>query len=279
MSRILFNLLLLVAVCLSLPACNWPLGENTALADQDVINTAVAQTVEASGGEAAATNTPEAGLPATDTPQPGAIDATTTETQTPTITVTVTSSVPMIHSTRDTNCRYGPGVVYAVVGYLLTTDAPVEVRGRLEGGGWWYIQNPRYPTQSCWVWDDTTVVEGNTSYLPFITPPPTPTPTATPMPSYVTWADPANYTGACPVTITLYATITVAGPVTITYYWEDSGHTPTPASTVTFATAGSQTVHFSFPATADLSSWVIFRISSPISLTSSHINIVTDCVP
>jgi hypothetical protein len=279
MARIRCSLLLLVAAIFLIAGCNWPLGENATLMDQSAIDTAVALTVQTEGGATAATNTRDAAASVTETPKPDVPEATATETHTPTITVTSTSSVPRIHSTVDTNCRYGPGVVYSVVGYLLATDSPVEVRGQLESGGWWYIQNLRYPTQSCWVWDDTTVVEGDTRYLPFITPPPTPTMTPTPRPVVSAWANPASYAGACPVTITIYATITVAGPTNITYQWDPSSGGSLGPLTINFASAGSQTVNIAFPVSVDISGWVALHILSPINIISNQATFIVNCVP
>ncbi len=65
--------------------------------------------------------------------------------------------------------------MYPVIGYL-TVGEPSIVLGQLNGGGWWYIQNTTPGRDPCWVWGQTTIVEGDTANLPYITPPPTPTP-------------------------------------------------------------------------------------------------------
>ena len=93
---------------------------------------------------------------------------------TQTIPLTSDSTGALIRATIDTNCRFGPGPVYDVVGYLLA-NTTAKVMGKLEAGGWYYIENPTLPGGFCWVWTQSTVIEGNTSQLAFVAPPPTPT--------------------------------------------------------------------------------------------------------
>jgi hypothetical protein len=82
-----------------------------------------------------------------------------------------------------TNCRPGPGKVYEPVVGVLAVGQKATVHGRNSSGTWWYIENPGKPGTYCWVWGETTKVEGDTASLPVITPPPPPpTATATPTP-------------------------------------------------------------------------------------------------
>lgn len=197
--RELFPYLALAGVFLS--ACTSPM---TATPNEaDLIYTAAVQTLRAELTQgAAATRAPastaailatessspeptQTGISTETTPSPTLPEPTATQTPTPTL------SIPMITATRATNCRFGPSRAFDVLGYLLPGQK-VEVRGRLSGGGWWYIQNPDRPTQSCWVWDQTTEVEGDVSPLPFITPPPTPTPSITPTATIEVTVTPTN---------------------------------------------------------------------------------------
>lgn len=73
----------------------------------------------------------------------------------------------------DTNCRLGPSTLYDIVGYLLA-DRQSEVRGRNDAQTWWYIENPGKSGAYCWVWGQTTNVQGDVSLLPVIDPPPPP---------------------------------------------------------------------------------------------------------
>ena len=100
---------------------------------------------------------------------------TPTPAPTATVTPSPTPDQVTIHADVDTNCRLGPDLVYTVIGYL-TIGETSTVLGQLAGGGWWYIENTTAGREPCWVWGQTTIVEGDPSNLPYITPPPTPTP-------------------------------------------------------------------------------------------------------
>jgi hypothetical protein len=113
-------------------------------------------------------------LPPAETPTPGPTDTPLT---------TNTPSAPTIRADVDTNCRTGPSTLYAPPVGALNTNETSQVHGRNSANTWWYIENPDRPGNFCWVWGETTIVEGNTANLPVITPPPPPvTPTNTPKP-------------------------------------------------------------------------------------------------
>jgi len=95
------------------------------------------------------------------------IQTATTETP-PTQTGALT-----IRANVDTNCRLGPSTLYDIVGYLLA-DRQSEVQGRNDSQTWWYIENPGKSGAFCWVWGQTTNVQGDVSLLPVINPPPPP---------------------------------------------------------------------------------------------------------
>jgi len=97
-----------------------------------------------------------------------------TYTQQPSPTAVSTSTVPPeIWADIDTNCRLGPSRRYKVDGYLLVGTTS-NVYGRDSADYWWYIQNPTKDDRFCWVWSETTHVEGNPNLLPVITPSPMP---------------------------------------------------------------------------------------------------------
>jgi len=162
------GILLVVAIT----GCNFPVS--TQIVETPVLNsTVILQTLQSQ-----ATPSIE---PATTVPQATATDnPTSTVSPSPSVTLTPTIAVPMISATLNTNCRTGPGRAYKVVGYLLKDKDPVEVVGRYEPGTWWVIKNPDNPSEVCWVWTDTTGVQGDVSQLPLATAPPSPTPTNTP---------------------------------------------------------------------------------------------------
>lgn len=151
---------------------------------QEEINKAVEATVIALSVEtqmAASPTTPPptaTEIPATVTPFPTPTATSTpagpTNTPLPTATLIADlSSEAVIWADANTNCRLGPSRVYKVDGYLLVNDEST-VYGRDDDEEWWYIANPTKDDKYCWVWDETTNVEGNVDSLPVITPSPMP---------------------------------------------------------------------------------------------------------
>jgi len=115
----------------------------------------------------------------TQTPEPPAATATPLPAQTtvepsptlpPTAAFVATSSLPAILAEADTNCRRGPSTAYLIDAVFAKGSASV-VHGRDAGWDWWYIELPNNPGERCWVWDGSTVVQGDASGLPVIDPP------------------------------------------------------------------------------------------------------------
>ncbi len=90
-------------------------------------------------------------------------------------TPTVLSDKLLISANLNTNCREGPDTDYAIVGHFQRGQTS-EVLGTNTYQTWWYIKNPENLEQYCWVWGDTTYVEGETSDVRVVTPPPPPPP-------------------------------------------------------------------------------------------------------
>jgi hypothetical protein len=174
---------LLVAAAL---ACSFPGTTSEEMPPEGdsaaIVATRVAATMAAGGGA----EVPEgAALPpaSSETPLPAAMatDTTTpTITQTPTDTLTPTPAVPMASVTLNTNCRFGPGLVYEYLGALLEGET-AEIHGVNPGGNFWYIENPDQPGEYCWITAAYALVTGDTSQVPVLTPPPTPTYTPVPL--------------------------------------------------------------------------------------------------
>jgi hypothetical protein len=173
---------ILTSLSLLLNACNYNAGGGSPTQPPpEVFYTAAAQTIAAQMTRSvpttvAAPPTPNLPPSATSTPTLGL-------TNTPPFTPT--PAVPMISASVATNCRLGPDVLYNPPVGVLPVGKQVEVHGRNDSSTWWYIQNPSRPGQFCWVWGESTKVQGNTSALPIITPPPKPpTLTFTPTPAF-----------------------------------------------------------------------------------------------
>jgi len=142
---------------------------NTAVAAtlvQYIIETKVASQASGLAAAPAATATP---IPsATATLETTLALPTPTELPPPTATpIPTTVAYPKIIAEVNTNCRLGPGTRYTIDGYL-AAGASSSVYGRDSTKDWWYIAHPLKSGAFCWVWDGSTIVEGNTSSLPLV---------------------------------------------------------------------------------------------------------------
>ncbi|HEY61118.1 MAG TPA: hypothetical protein G4N95_00555 [Anaerolineae bacterium] len=113
------------------------------------------------------------------TPSPQETSTEETQPQPNTPTQTPENEFPVISAKVNTNCRAGADSSFDILGYLLV-DETSNVHGQDPWGYWWYIENPDHPGKFCWIWRETTEVEGDTTNVPVIQPPPTYTPTNTP---------------------------------------------------------------------------------------------------
>ena len=100
---------------------------------------------------------------------------TPTLTLTPTPTFTLTPTTPKVSVSVATNCRFGPGTVYDILGGLAVGQV-ADVVGKSAAGDNWIIRLPSNPAITCWIWGQYATINGDTTHLPVIQPPPTPTP-------------------------------------------------------------------------------------------------------
>ena len=164
----LFSILLIVSLACVTPSV-------VATPDQNVISTAIAQTIDAGLTQYSPSLVPiltDTPVP-TGTPEMPSVTPTITLTSTPVFTAT--PLIPLISVSVATNCRIGPGRAYERVGALLVGEF-AEVAGRNPSGEYWYIRNPDSGNGYCWLWGQYATVSGNFAALPIFTPPPTPTP-------------------------------------------------------------------------------------------------------
>jgi hypothetical protein len=173
---------LLACIILMIAACGPVSTAAPLVPDINQLNTAIAQTVAAAVTQSMV--------------PPGPTSAFNTQTATPTFTATFTPTsspttlllftptlaVPIISVSVPTNCRNGPGKIYAYQGALFVGQV-AQVVAAEPTGKYWYIPNPDSPGNFCWVWGQYATITGNTLGLPVFTPPPTPTPTVTPHPT------------------------------------------------------------------------------------------------
>jgi hypothetical protein len=65
----------------------------------------------------------------------------------------------------------------------MTQGQKAEINGRNSDRSWWYVAIPGKANQFCWIWNGNVNVEGDTSGVQVVTPPPIPiTATFTPKP-------------------------------------------------------------------------------------------------
>lgn len=167
-SPILLSVGILLAVSL---ACT---VSGTSLPTSDsALGTMAASTIYAGLSQTVATVT---SINSSETPTPALPTDTATPTLSPTPVFTPTPLVPQLSVSVATNCRIGPGKVYARVGALMVGES-AEIVGRNPEGTYWFIRNPDSNTSFCWVWGEYATISGPTVALPVFTPPPTPTPT------------------------------------------------------------------------------------------------------
>ena len=81
----------------------------------------------------------------------------------------------IISAKYDTNCREGPDTQYPIMGHF-TRGQSSEVQGTNSLQTWWYIRNPDNLEDYCWVWGESTTVEGDTGDVSVVPPPPPPPP-------------------------------------------------------------------------------------------------------
>jgi len=97
-----------------------------------------------------------------------------TDTPIPSLTPTPTLGPPMVTALLNANCRFGPGMVYDVIAYMLEGQtAPIE--GRNAESTWWYIRRVD-GVGHCWIWEGLVTLSGDLSGVPIVPSPPTPTP-------------------------------------------------------------------------------------------------------
>lgn len=111
------------------------------------------------------TATPEVGVATTEQVQPAAVLPPATGD----VTVTVTTA---------TNCRLGPGQNFNIV-YGMPIGQVAKVVAKNSYSNYWIIEVPGKPGQTCWLWGQYAVINGDTSLLKEVVTPTSPAPTKT----------------------------------------------------------------------------------------------------
>lgn len=183
--------------------------------------------------------------PMLDTPTSSISTTTPVTTETlvsielPLPTPSATSSV-FLASAKDqpVNCRFGPGVSYAIVGALIL-GREAEIIGRNEDSSWWYVRNPSDPSTSCWLSAEFIETVGNVQSLPVINAP------VIMVTNVQVLVDPPVINVACdafPQIVTITARITASGPSSVVWHWQSSTGIVSPDKNVTFVVGDTKTV-------------------------------------
>jgi len=148
------------------------------------------------------------------------------------------ATVGMRAKDQPVNCRFGPGIVYDVIGGL-RANQPTLAEGRNFDGTWLYIHDPGNPGGFCWVIASAVEVAGHADMLTEVN---APVATVTRLEVHV---DPQRITVPCeafPQLIHFTAEITANGPVMVSWHWEIIPGEITPEQILIFEQAGARTV-------------------------------------
>lgn len=183
--------------------------------------------------------------PALDTPTSSASVLTPVNTATlqnvelPIATPTSTPSVFLAAAkAQPVNCRFGPEVSYAIVGFLVL-GRQAEIIGRNEDSSWWYVRNPSDPSTSCWLSAQFVDTVGDVQSLPVVNSP------VIMVTNVQVLIDPPVMNVACnafPQVVTITARITSSGPTTVTWHWQSSTGIVSPDKNVLFEVGDTKTV-------------------------------------
>jgi hypothetical protein len=95
--------------------------------------------------------------------------------------------------------------------------------------------------------------------------------------SVVASVTPDSYSGACPGNFNFSANITMNGAETVVYRWERSDGITKPSVTITFSSAGTQTVTDQWAPTPLGASWERVHVIAPNDLTSNQATFTNSC--
>jgi hypothetical protein len=192
-----------------------------------------------------------------------------------TFTATSTPDVPIAWpKDQPVNCRFGPGVVYAIVS-ALNPQQTTQIVGKNAEGTWWYVRDPGRPGGFCWVAMSVTNAAGNLEGVAVVAPP---LPAVTDIRVRV---EPVSASVACnafPYTFNFSAELTTNGPAAVSWRWELSTGETSPAETLIFAEADTKSVQDSYRVSGPGDYWVRLHVLSPNEM-SQKVEFSMSCTP
>jgi hypothetical protein len=219
-------------------------------------------------GEATKYPTKNTPIPPTNTSPaaPPTVSPVPLPSESPTIALTPTPSTPMLTpADKPVNCRFGPGVEYAVVGWLLTGES-VQIQGKNAAGDWWYIQPPKNPGAYCWVAAKVTVASGNLAVVNVLAPSETFVTKVTLKLDLLEITVPGCVFPYIPIDMT--GSIISNGPAVVKWHWETSQGDVSSTETLKFNSFDTKTVTGYVKYGGEGKYWVKLVITKPNSLVA-----------
>ena len=199
-----------------------------------------------------------------------AATATSQPDATATVALTPTQSIPMVTPLKDAvNCRFGPSVDYEQV-FALNIGALAPITGKSTDGGWWQIKTTDTANPNCWVSIPFVTSSGDLSAIPTVQ---TPAALIDDVQVFIK-PDSVNLGSGCVGPFPKFkitGTITVNGPMKVTWYIETQQDGKTSGHSLSFSKYGSQFITFDYTPSSWKKGnyWVHLVITSPISITRS----------
>ena len=194
---------------------------------------------------------------------------------TPTAIASSTSSVLLASPiNQPVNCRFGPGISYAITGALVL-GRQAEVIGKRSDETWWYVKNPSDPSTQCWLSADFVIVVGNIESLPVVSPP------EIGVNNIQVQVDPVLMNVGCtafPQTVAVTAQITVNGPTFVTWRWDVSNGDVSAEEMLLFESEGTKEVRGFVTVWSANDYWVNLHVLIPNDRSGGAVFKIT-CVP
>ena len=172
------------------------------------------------------------------------------------------------------NCRFGPGVGYALINEL-KQGVSARVIGRDELSTWWYIRDPGNPNGMCWVSAGVTETQGAVDQLPVVN---APIPEVTDVRLRV---EPTRIVVNCsqfPQTVFFEAEVTVNGPTYMTWRWEASTGVSSTEGLLVFEEAGKKVLNDYYQIAAPNEYWIQLHILTPTE-SITQVAFPVSCTP
>jgi hypothetical protein len=194
-----------------------------------------------------------------------------TPTRVPTATPGIVLAAPV---NQPVNCRFGPGISYAVIGALIV-GRQAEVIGKSADGAWWFVRNPSDPSTNCWLSADFVRVTGNAEALPVVGPP------EIGVSGIRVRVEPVVMNVGCaafPQTVGVTAQITTNGPTLVTWRWETSTGEVSAEETLLFESEGTKEVQRLLTVWSANDYWINLHVLKPNDRFGGA-NFKITCVP